>query len=97
MANPNWTPGGKSPNPRGRGNEKKYKYSARSPLGALERFRQRIMTQIEAERLYRRLEPRDQLAMWNLVYRQLDLGRLSDAELDLFIKHLESTHAKNKE
>lgn len=89
-----WEKGMASPNPKGRGSGTKYRYSARTPLGALERFRQNILTQKEAERLYRRLEPREQLAMWQMVYRQLDFGRLNDEELDLFIKHLEAAQSK---
>ena len=88
MANPNWKKGAASPNPQGRGNSAKYRYSIKTPLGMLERFREKTLTLKELERLYQKLDAKNQFSVWQMVYRELNINRLSDEELDLVLKHL---------
>jgi hypothetical protein len=85
-----WVKGMTSPNPQGRGNSAKYRYSIKTPLGMLERFREKVLTLKELERLYQKLDAKNQFSVWQMVYRELNLNRLSDEELEIVLSHLKA-------
>ena len=58
MANPQWQPGGKSPNPKGRS---KMKHSARTVKGMVERFIKRNITPNKLQALYDGLSANNKL------------------------------------
>jgi hypothetical protein len=88
--NPNWKKGGSSPNPRGR---RKYKNSAQTIKGKLERFIKQNLTINELNRMYNDLNSKQQFTLLiellpfvlpkqSSLTADLNFDRMSDTEIE---------------